>query len=137
MLLIKSLHLAFFAETNFVLPQATLELGFCPLPYLLFPHRHLPTLRKSLTREDSWKSELGANSSPLTGQSDHLCWDNKLLHRPCERMPMLVWLIYRRSFRGLNSSKSFLPYRLLAPLPTRKGHYDLIARAWYYVSLIG
>lgn len=121
-LLIKSLHLAFF--TNFVLP---ITLGFCLLPY------RFPSVSPSHTPElfNSWglvKVRTGANLSPLTGQSDRLCWDNKLLHRPCERMPMLVWLIYRRSFRGLNSSKSFLPY-LFALLSTRKGCYDLIARA--------
>lgn len=135
MLLIKSLHLAFFAETNFVLPQQRSSSDFVLFPISVSPPSpsHTP---KTFNLWGLVKVRTGANSSPLTGQSDRLCWDNKLLHRPCERMPMLVWLIYRRSFRGLNSSKSFLPYRLLAPLPMRKGYYDLIARACLILCFI-
>lgn len=44
--------LGLFRRNEFCSSTVTLELGFCPLPYL-FPHRYLPTLQKSLTREDS------------------------------------------------------------------------------------
>lgn len=117
-LLIKSLNLVLLAETNFGLP-VTLERILSSSPIVSPPSpSHTPDLF------NSWglvKVRTGANSSPLNGQSDRLCWDNKLLHRPCEWMPMLVWLIYRRSFRGLNSSKSFLPYTAYSrPFPREK-----------------
>lgn len=126
-LLIRSLHSPFLFETKF--RSSSNERDFTLSSYNLFSVSHSGSLLLVKVR-------IGANSSPLTGNQIASVGTTNCSIALYERMPTLVWLIYRRSFWGLNSSKSFLPHHPPPLHPTGKGHCDLIAKAGYHTLQI-